>query len=74
VQREDDYFKSLVPGRLWLISKTIHIRTCPVLSFLLISTYKEKNLNRKSSSCPPLLKKKNGNLKALFRKLAYGRT
>lgn len=43
--------------RLLLISKTIHIRTCPVPSFLLVSTYKEKNLNRKSGSCPPLLKK-----------------
>lgn len=66
-------FLSLGSGRLCVISKPFNIRTCPVLSFLLVSTYKEKNFNgKRCSSAPPPPKK--GNLKSLLQELAYGQT
>lgn len=70
--RGGDYFKSSVPGGCCLSAKPFHIRTCPVLSFLLVSTYKERNFSGKSSSSAPLLKK--GKLKSTLRKLACWRT
>ena len=63
---------SLSSGRLLPICKPFNIRTCPVLSFLLVSTYKEKNVHEKAPLLLPL--PQNGTRKSTFTKLACWRT